>query len=272
MRLIGMVLGLLAAPAWALAQCVPVDFMALPLPGFGDPLELALEAAYPGSDLDVAAETFRTPDGTMVPYAPARDVTPAARLDGATLGDMFTYTYPLDFDLEERRTAWVDPGRIRSDAFFRALYFDKAAAAAATMQRVSFESGGLTVPFLMTDRNCVATQFAAAIAEVSAMSPQIDIYFEDYGGSFNWRVIDGTNRLSSHSFGAAFDLNVDLGGYWRWAGVPEGQVVDYDNQMPAKLVQVFERHGFVWGGKWNHYDGMHFEYRPELILYARLTD
>jgi len=28
---------------------------------------------------------------------------------------------------------------------------------------------------------------------------------------------------------------------------------------------VFERHGFIWGGRWWHYDTMHFEYRPELL-------
>ena len=31
------------------------------------------------------------------------------------------------------------------------------------------------------------------------------------------------------------------------------------------LVTVFENHGFIWGGKWRHYDTMHFEYRPELL-------
>jgi peptidoglycan LD-endopeptidase CwlK len=30
-------------------------------------------------------------------------------------------------------------------------------------------------------------------------------------------------------------------------------------------VRVFEKHGFIWGGRWYHYDTMHFEYRPELI-------
>ncbi|MDP3291618.1 MAG: M15 family metallopeptidase, partial [Sulfuricurvum sp.] len=24
-------------------------------------------------------------------------------------------------------------------------------------------------------------------------------------------------------------------------------------------------HGFIWGGRWYHYDTMHFEYRPELL-------
>lgn len=28
---------------------------------------------------------------------------------------------------------------------------------------------------------------------------------------------------------------------------------------------AFERHGFIWGAKWYHYDSMHFEYRPELL-------
>ena len=31
------------------------------------------------------------------------------------------------------------------------------------------------------------------------------------------------------------------------------------------------RNGFIWGGKWSEFDLMHFEYRPELILLARLT-
>ena len=34
---------------------------------------------------------------------------------------------------------------------------------------------------------------------------------------------------------------------------------------------IFEKYGFIWGGKWFHYDGMHFEYRPKLILHSRLV-
>ncbi|MDD5211432.1 MAG: M15 family metallopeptidase, partial [Sulfuricurvum sp.] len=25
------------------------------------------------------------------------------------------------------------------------------------------------------------------------------------------------------------------------------------------------KYGFIWGGRWYHYDTMHFEYRPELL-------
>jgi hypothetical protein len=39
--------------------------------------------------------------------------------------------------------------------------------------------------------------------------------------------------------------------------------------VPTSVVEAFERHGFVWGGKWLFFDTMHFEYRPEVLLLAR---
>lgn len=253
----------------AQADCAPVDFMTLALPQSGDPVETALETAYPGADLDIAAGTFRTPDGTVIPYAPARDISPAARLEGATLGDMFTYLYPLKFDLTPRQTAWFDPGRVRDEAFFTALYFGSETEAQASLEVVEYHGQTGQSTFAMTTKYCVATQLAAALAQIETLSPDIDVFFENTGGSFNWRVIAGTDRMSSHSFGTAMDINIDLGGYWRWTGATEGQVTDYNNQIPETLVQEMERFGFIWGGKWNNFDGMHFEYRPELILFAR---
>ncbi len=60
--------------------------------------------------------------------------------------------------------------------------------------------------------------------------------------------------LSSHSWGIAFDINVQWNGY----GVEpaprgrEGSVVE--------LVPIFESFGFAWGGYFGTKDGMHFEY------------
>ena len=34
-------------------------------------------------------------------------------------------------------------------------------------------------------------------------------------------------------------------------------------------MEAFEKNNFIWGGKWGHFDIMHFEYRPEIILKAR---
>jgi peptidoglycan LD-endopeptidase CwlK len=44
-------------------------------------------------------------------------------------------------------------------------------------------------------------------------------------------------------------------------------VLEYSNSIPRQIVLVFEKYGFIWGGKWYHYDTMHFEYRPELFEY-----
>ncbi|MBV8131284.1 MAG: M15 family metallopeptidase, partial [Alphaproteobacteria bacterium] len=67
-----------------------------------------------------------------------------------------------------------------------------------------------------------------------------------------------------HSWGAAIDINAAHADYWLWHGsgvIGAGPV----NRIPPEIVTIFERHGFIWGGKWSHYDTMHFEYRPELL-------
>ena len=183
-----LVLGLIGVAGCAQANCQPIDFMSLSLPYTGDPMETALEAAYPGADLDLAAGTFSTPDGIVIPCATARDIGPADRLNGATLGDMFTYIYPLDFDLTARRTAWFDPGRVRNEAFFQALYFDSAAAASASLAAVVYTGPTLRTTFAMTTKHCVATQLAAVLTHIEGMAINFDSYFNEVGGSFNWRT------------------------------------------------------------------------------------
>ena len=39
---------------------------------------------------------------------------------------------------------------------------------------------------------------------------------------------------------------------------------------PEAVIKSFEKQGFVWGGTWDEYDTMHFEYRPELIELGKL--
>ena len=72
--------------------------------------------------------------------------------------------------------------------------------------------------------------------------------------------------MSSHSHGIAIDIGLKHAHYWRWFGKPEGGVIKYKNRIPFEIVRIFEKHGFIWGGKWYHDDTMHFEYRPELVM------
>ena len=68
-----------------------------------------------------------------------------------------------------------------------------------------------------------------------------------------------------HSWGAAIDINGGAKADHRlWHG-PKSRDAGFVNRIPFEIVDIFERHGFIWGGKWSHYDTMHFEYRPELL-------
>ena len=79
-------------------------------------------------------------------------------------------------------------------------------------------------------------------------------------GTFNCRTVKDTGVRSMHAWGAAIDLNTQIADYWLWN--PKNP---YRNRIPADIVDIFEKHGFIWGGKWAHFDTMHFEYRPELL-------
>jgi len=89
-------------------------------------------------------------------------------------------------------------------------------------------------------------------------------YLVPSAGTYNCRRIAGTDRRSMHAYAAAIDINTAHTDYWMWSKPVDGRY-PYRNRIPQAIVDVFERHGFIWGGKWYHYDTMHFEYRPELL-------
>jgi len=95
--------------------------------------------------------------------------------------------------------------------------------------------------------------------------------------AFNWRRIAGTDRLSNHSFGIAIDIlpkkyrKKTL--YWSWEqDKNEDWMLLPQSKLwtpPEQIVAVFRGEGFIWGGHWDRYDTMHFEYRPELISLSK---
>jgi len=87
-----------------------------------------------------------------------------------------------------------------------------------------------------------------------------------------WRNIGGTQSRSFHSYGLAIDIMPRRTGgravYWRWAG-PDWWNIPYERRYhpPDAVIHAFESFGFIWGGKWSIFDTIHFEYRPELLLF-----
>lgn len=272
-RLAQLALALGLLPTLPVGACDLRDFMTLPLPETDRPaFALALELAYPGLRVDEVAGQVVMENGQTLPVGQDDGRAAKAILSDASIAEQFTQVYPLAFDLTARDTPWFDPGRFRNDAFFRALWFADEASAAHSLVTVRYPGVQVQPRFAMTRKHCVAHQLEGAFKAIASLEdPSLEQFFTQVGGSFNWRVIAGTTRLSSHSFGIAIDLNTALGGYWRWSGASEGAVGRYENLYPETLVTTLERFGFIWGGKWHHFDGMHFEYRPELILHARLV-
>jgi hypothetical protein len=82
--------------------------------------------------------------------------------------------------------------------------------------------------------------------------------------TYNCRAVAGSQIRSMHAYGAALDINTAFANYWRWDSKSGSEPI-WKNRIPIEIVRVFERHGFIWGGYWYHYDTMHFEYRPELL-------
>ncbi len=123
----------------------------------------------------------------------------------------------------------------------------------------------------------VERDILALAGENSAVAAWIDETETAY--SFVDRGIAGTATRSQHAWGLAVDfVPGSYDGrqvYWRWtrAWNPRGwdrTPLEERWTPPAAVVEAFERHGFLWGGKWAHFDNIHFEYRPEILEYNRL--
>jgi hypothetical protein len=220
-----------------------------------------LKAAYPGA-FEIIPNGIRFPDGTVIVYNDGEDKNFNAKLERPDLRDMLSLAYPLG---EQKNPPPVnfDPGRFRPDAFFRALYGRNEAEIRSRLRPVQWMPS-LNGPWLpITTCFGVDKKLEAVIAELEALGPEFTKYLFPSGGSFNYRTIAGTARLSPHSYGIAIEVAVSYSHYWLWE--TKG-AVEYKNSIPYEIVAIFEKHGFIWGGKWYHFDTMHFEYRPEILI------
>lgn len=186
-------------------------------------------------------------------------------LDNPDLKDMFRQTYPFGAQtkLPEKN---FDPGRIRNEAFFKKMYGKTKAEVESNLVTIIWCPRIIGELIRVTRVNGVDRQLQKISAELDK-HPELKKYLTDIGGTFNWRNIAGTHRLSLHSFGMTLDINIKYSDYWQWACKckNEDATITYQNRIPQIIIDIFEKHGFIWGGKWYHYDTMHFEYRPELI-------
>ncbi len=213
----------------------------------------ALASAYPQRIARIDHDTVVFRDGTRMAAGADDPAKPFdSLLRNATIADQFRLAYPRGAEIAAPGKNF-DPGRFRNEAFFDKLYGDcrKARPDLVAVRWVD----GTSLRFA----RLAAPQLRAVADEIARLPPALRRAAWPSAGTYNCRTVKDTGRRSMHAYGAAIDLNLRYSNYWLW------ETGGWRNRMPRAIVDAFERHGFIWGGRWDHYDTMHFEYRPELL-------
>ena len=220
-----------------------------------------LSLAYPGpikrveDNVVVFADGTRLDAGTIDPAASFAQV-----IRHASIRDMFRLGYPAGTPLTPPPLNF-DPGRFRNKAFFDHLYGDcRKGEVERNLEAVVWLPQSSGRRLMVTRVNGVAAQLRAVSTEIETLPPMLRHAAFPSAGTYACRTVADGGQPSMHAYGAAIDLNLAVSDYWMWRGGGA-----WRNRMPREIVDIFERHGFIWGGRWYHYDTMHFEYRPELL-------
>jgi len=228
-----------------------------------------LQLAYPEHIKTVTDSEVIFKDGTKLPLYHhskySKDYTNFEEfLNNASLYNQLEQCYPLTeqyLPIEKN----VDPGRARYEPFFKKMYGSSASEVRKKLTTIRWMPNTVNKTLLVTTVNGVDKKLLLISKELEALPKEFHKYLQNPGGTFLWRTIAGTTRLSTHSFGCTIDINVSHSDYWRWYSPNKNGIYTYKNRIPYDIVRIFEKYGFIWGGKWYHFDTMHFEYRPELF-------
>ncbi len=238
-------------------------------PGLALQLNEALDvlvSSYPDALMRHDSMRIYWRDGTAMEVTDGRDNKPFEDLlANASVLDQFQLRYPRGH-LAAAPATNADPGRFRNEAFFRKMYGD---CQKGEVQRNTTpitwlpKTWGKTVQ--VTKVNGVAEKLKQVSDDIDLLPPSIKLAAYPIAGVLSCRAVKDTGRPSMHAYAAAIDLNLKSSDYWLWQPAKGNGNIPYKNRMPQEIVDIFEKHGFIWGGKWYHYDTMHFEYRPELL-------
>ena len=225
-----------------------------------------LMGCYKGFVVGFAGNYLILKDGTKLLWDDGiKNKSFKALLETPDLKDMLTQPYETG-KLKSVPAKNFDPGRVRNAAFFLKMYGATESEVKKNLVQITWCPKLVGQKIMVTRVNSVDKKFIQVSNELD-QHPEWKQYLTNIAGTFDWRYIAGTKRQSMHSFGMTVDINIAKTNYWEWECkcTDENLPVRYINKIPQAIVDVFEKNGFIWGGKWYHFDTMHFEYRPELL-------
>ncbi|MBC8060066.1 MAG: M15 family metallopeptidase [Clostridiaceae bacterium] len=231
---------------------------------------LCLMLAYPEYILNIEGNDqegiyLLMKSGRKLLYDDKRNKSSDQKLANPDLQDTLEQVYPLS-TVRNILDKDFDPGRCRVYGLLTEVYGTSKQSVESKL--INVNAGNNHYQF--NGNNKAADSLHAVMSELLPLAQgnsTIRNCIFPCSGTFNYRIIAGTNQLSPHSFGIAIDLAVNKGDYWKWSSreTAEKRLSTY----PSEIVEAFEKNNFIWGGKWGHFDIMHFEYRPEIVLKAR---
>ena len=160
-------------------------------------------------------------------------------------------TLALEFDVDAQQTAVLSGGSVSGavGTFTYTPHPDGTVTPDPRWVRAYIRRETMPVIGPVTGNRGMLPQLRAALTEVVQQGLAGSVHPSEYGGCFVPRYIanDPAQGLSLHTWGIAVDLNVP--------GNQRGTV----GQMDRRVVAIFKKWGFAWGGDWNYTDPMHFE-------------
>jgi hypothetical protein len=223
-----------------------------------------LVRAYPDFVARVEGGFLVMRDGTKFPISDRRTTKSFNELlEQPDIDDMFYAAYPAGATPQPPAKN-VDPGRVRFEPLFVAMYGDcHKGEVTKRLRAVDWLPAHRGGKVMITTANGVDQALAAASRDLDKLPEGLIKYLHPSAGTYNCRAIAGSTARSMHAYAAAIDINVAFSAYWRWGGHADAPV--WTNRIPFEIVEIFRHHGFIWGGYWYHFDTMHFEFRPELL-------
>jgi hypothetical protein len=191
-----------------------------------------------------------------IPHDDGSDKGLEETLRDPDLEDMMRFPYPRG-PIAPRLEQHGDPGRARVEALFDAVYLG-APGGRPELARVALDGELVRVHRRVAPS---LERVDEALGAHIARNAGLRAFLHPLGGGHVDRRVRGETRRSPHAWGIAVDIATATADYWRWDRGP----LRWRNRVPEEIVQAFEAQGWIWGGRWAHYDTMHFEYRPELL-------
>jgi hypothetical protein len=184
--------------------------------------------AYPNQITGFKDNKIIFKDNSTLIYDDFKKKTNQELIDNPDIEDQFSIEYKLG--------SRNDSGRIRNEAFFKKIYGNSKSEVEKNLVEIVWCPKLVNQKIKVTSINGIDTIVKKLSAELDN-HPEYKNYIQNIGGTFNWRKIAGTNRLSMHSFGMTIDINTKFSNYWQWdcKCKNEDAKLSYKNKIPKNL-------------------------------------